>query len=230
MTDSPIISVRDLRKIYHAGDVDVHALRGLDFDIRRGEFVSVIGPSGSGKSTLFHILGGLTPPSAGSIVLDGNDLVRMSDAGRTRLRKKTVGFVFQKYNLLPTLTALGNIEIARYIAGERGPVGPEFERLIDLLGIRSRLNHKPRSLSGGEQQRVAIARALVNRPAIVLADEPTGNLDTENSMAVLSVLRDLNKRLGQTILMITHNPEAAAYGDRVIHMRDGRIEPPGLAV
>ncbi len=149
MTDTPIISVRDLRKVYHAGDVDVHALRGLDFDIRRGEFVSVIGPSGSGKSTLFHILGGLTPPSAGSIVLDGNDLVRMSDAGRTRLRKKTVGFVFQKYNLLPTLTARGNIEIARFIAGERGPAGPEFEHLIDLLGIRPRLHHKPRSLSGG---------------------------------------------------------------------------------
>jgi putative ABC transport system ATP-binding protein len=148
----------------------------------------------------------------------------MSEAERTDLRKSTVGFVFQKYNLLPTLTARDNIAIARDIAGKNGPPDPQFLEVLKLLGIESRLDHKPRALSGGEQQRVAIARAIVNHPAILLADEPTGNLDTENSNAVLALLRDLNRRLGQTILMITHNPEAAGYGDRIVRMRDGHIE------
>jgi putative ABC transport system ATP-binding protein len=148
----------------------------------------------------------------------------LTDAQRTELRKTTVGFVFQKYNLLPTLTARDNIEIARHIAHKNGPPDPQFEEVLKLLGLTGRLDHKPRALSGGEQQRVAIARAIVNHPAILLADEPTGNLDTENSTAVLGLLRDLNQRLGQTILMITHNPEAAAYGHRIVRMRDGRIE------
>jgi putative ABC transport system ATP-binding protein len=225
----PIISIRGLRKTYHAGEVDVHALRGVDLDVQPGEFVSVVGPSGSGKSTLFHIVGGLTPPTSGTIHIGGRDLLGMSDAERTELRKTSVGFVFQKYNLLPTLTARDNIEIARDIARRRGahengPLDPEFLEVLKLLGIESRLDHKPRALSGGEQQRVAIARAIVNRPAILLADEPTGNLDTENSNAVLALLRDLNERLGQTILMITHNPEAASYGHRIVRMRDGHIE------
>ncbi len=225
MTEAPIISARGLRKVYRAGEVDVHALRGLDLDISRGEFVSIIGPSGSGKSTLFHILGGLTPPTAGSLTVAGYDLLKISEAERTKLRKTTVGFVFQKYNLLPTLTARDNILIARDIAGKPVEFDGDFNALLDLLGIRSRLAHKPRALSGGEQQRVAIARALVNHPAILLADEPTGNLDTENSTAVLGLLSDLNRRLGQTILMITHNAEAAAYAHRIISMRDGRIVP-----
>ena len=229
MTDSspenePIISIRGLRKTYHVGEVDVHALRGVDLDAQAGEFVSVIGPSGSGKSTLFHILGGLTPPTSGSIHIAGRDLFGMSDAERTEMRKSTVGFVFQKYNLLPTLTARGNIEIARHIARKDGPLDSQFLEILKLLRIENRLDHKPRALSGGEQQRVAIARALVNHPAILLADEPTGNLDTENSNAVLTLLRDLNERVGQTILMITHNPEAAAYGHRTVRMRDGQIE------
>jgi putative ABC transport system ATP-binding protein len=224
MIDAPIISIRDLRKIYRAGEVEVHALRGVNLDVQRGEFVSIVGPSGSGKSTLFHIVGGLTPPTAGSIQLDGHDLLGLSDAQRTELRKTTVGFVFQKYNLLPTLTARDNIEIARHIAHRNGLLDPKFEDTLKLLGLAGRLDHKPRALSGGEQQRVAIARAIVNHPAILLADEPTGNLDTENSTAVLGLLRDLNQRLGQTILMITHNPEAAAYGHRTVRMRDGRIE------
>lgn len=224
MSDPPIISIRDLCKIYHAGEVDVHALRGVNLDIQRGEFVAIVGPSGSGKSTLFHIVGGLTPPTSGRIQLDGHDLLGLTDAQRTELRKTTVGFVFQKYNLLPTLTALDNIEIARHIAHQSGPLDPKFAEILKLLGLTGRLDHKPRALSGGEQQRVAIARAIVNHPAILLADEPTGNLDTENSTAVLGLLRDLNQRLGQTILMITHNSEAAAYGHRIVRMRDGRIE------
>jgi putative ABC transport system ATP-binding protein len=219
-----MIEIRDLKKTYHVGDIDVHALRGVNLSVARGEFLSVVGPSGSGKSTLFHILGGLTPPTSGTVHIGGRDLTTMTDSDRTALRKSTVGFVFQKYNLLPTLSAADNIEIARDIAGKSdSPVDPQFEHIIDLLGIRARLHHKPRALSGGEQQRVAIARALVNQPAIVLADEPTGNLDTENSTAVLGLLRDLNARLGQTILMITHNPEAAAYGHRIVRMLDGRM-------
>jgi putative ABC transport system ATP-binding protein len=219
-----MIEIRDLRKTYRVGEVDVHALRGVNLSVASGEFLSVVGPSGSGKSTLFHILGGLTPPTSGTVHIGGRDLTAMTDTDRTSLRKSTVGFVFQKYNLLPTLSAADNIEIARDIAGKAdGPVDAQFEEILNLLGIRTRLHHKPRALSGGEQQRVAIARALVNQPAILLADEPTGNLDTENSTAVLGLLRDLNARLGQTILMITHNPEAAAYGHRIVRMLDGRV-------
>jgi len=224
MTDSaPIIEIKDLKKTYHAGDVDVHALRGVTLDIRKGEFVSIVGPSGSGKSTLFHVLGGLTPATSGTVSINGTDLAKMSDQDRTNLRKRTVGFVFQKYNLLPTLSVSDNIEIARDIAGNTGPKDQKFLEVLRLLGIEHRLEHKPRALSGGEQQRVAIARSIVNSPAILLADEPTGNLDTENSNNVLGLLRDLNRRTGQTILMITHNPEAASYGHRTVHMRDGRI-------
>ena len=218
-----MIQIRDLQKTYRVGEIDVHALRGVNLSVGRGEFVAIVGPSGSGKSTLFHILGGLTPPTSGSIHIDGRDLLGMTEAERTNLRKTGVGFVFQKYNLLPTLTAADNIEIARDIANRKGPLDPQFDEILGLLGLKGRLHHKPRALSGGEQQRVAIARAIVNHPALLLADEPTGNLDTTNSGAVLGLLRDLNKRLGQTILMITHNPEAAAYADRIVMMRDGRV-------
>ncbi len=218
------IEVRGLTKTFRVGEVEVHALRGVDLKIERGEFVAIVGPSGSGKSTLFNILGGLAPPSAGTVSINGQDLAKLNDAGRTELRKKAVGFIFQKYNLLPTLTARDNIEIARHIAGNSGtPWDAQYQELLKLLGIESRLDHKPRALSGGEQQRVAIARALVNHPSLLLADEPTGNLDTENSKAVLSIIKHLNKRLGQTILMITHDPEAAAFADRTVTMRDGRI-------
>jgi putative ABC transport system ATP-binding protein len=218
-----IISVRDLRKTYHVGDVDVHALRGVNLDVRRGEFLSIVGHSGSGKSTLFNIIGGLTPPSAGHIIIDGKDLRAMSEGDRTNLRKESIGFVFQKYNLLPTLSAYDNIALARSMAGKSLKLDDSFEPVLKLLGIAHRLHHKPRALSGGEQQRVAIARAVVNHPAILLADEPTGNLDTENSEKVLALMRDLNERLGQTIIMITHNPEAASYGHRTERMKDGVI-------
>ena len=218
-----IIEVRELRKIYRVGDVDVAALRGLDLDVLPAEFLSIVGPSGSGKSTLFHIIGGLAPPTSGRVRVADRDLATMTEADRTRLRRRTVSFVFQKFNLLPNLTARDNIAVARHLAGLELKPDAQFEEVVRLLGIARRLDHKPNALSGGEQQRVAIARAIVNHPAILLADEPTGNLDTENSKAVLEVLRDLNERLGQTILMITHNPEAAAYGHRTVHMRDGRI-------
>jgi putative ABC transport system ATP-binding protein len=220
---SPIIRVRGLTKVYRVGDVDVHALRGVDLDIEPGEFVSIVGASGSGKSTLFHILGGLTPATSGTVTINGKDLAGMSNQQRTELRKTTVGFVFQKYNLLPTLTAEDNIKIVEFIGGRSMEFKPDFVEVLKLLGIQDRLKHKPRALSGGQQQRVAIARGIVNKPAILLADEPTGNLDSENSTAVLGLLKDLNQRTGQTILMITHDPEAAAYAGRSVHMRDGRI-------
>jgi putative ABC transport system ATP-binding protein len=220
---SPMIRVRGLTKVYHVGDVEVNALRGVDLDVARGEFVAIVGASGSGKSTLFHILGGLTPPTAGTVVIDGKDLGAMSNQQRTDLRKSTVGFVFQKYNLLPTLSAEDNIKIVEYIGGRSTEFTPEFQDVLKLLGITDRMKHKPRALSGGQQQRVAIARGIVNKPAILLADEPTGNLDSQNSAAVLGVIKDLNERTGQTILMITHDPEAASYASRTVHIRDGRI-------
>jgi putative ABC transport system ATP-binding protein len=223
MNNGVIIETQDLHKTYRVGKVDVPALRGVDLRVTPGEFLAIVGPSGSGKSTLFHIIGGLTPPTSGVVRLADVDLSRLTDAGRTELRKKTVGFVFQKFNLLPNLTARDNIAVARHIAGARGPLAEDFKDVLRVLGIGERLDHKPNALSGGEQQRVAIARAIVNHPAILLADEPTGNLDTENSKAVLEILCNLNQRLGQTILMITHNPEAAAYAHRTIRMRDGRV-------
>jgi putative ABC transport system ATP-binding protein len=223
MNSGPIIETRDLRKTYRVGKVDVPALRGVDLTVKPGEFLAIVGPSGSGKSTLFHIIGGLTPPTSGEVRVAGQDLAAMTEAGRTRLRKRTVAFVFQKFNLLPNLTARDNIAIARHIGGFDSKPEASFEEVLRLLGIANRLDHKPSELSGGEQQRVAIARAIVNHPAILLADEPTGNLDSESSKAVLEILRGLNERLGQTILMITHNPEAAAYGHYIVHMRDGKI-------
>jgi putative ABC transport system ATP-binding protein len=223
MSDDGIIEVRGLHKTYHMGKVGVEALRGVDLHVEAGDFLTVVGPSGSGKSTLFHIIGGLTPPTSGDVRVAGRDLTRLTEAGRTQLRKRSVGFVFQRFNLLPNLTARDNIAVARYIAGTPTKPDPNFEEMLGFLGIANRLDHKPNALSGGEQQRVAIARAVVNHPAILLADEPTGNLDTENSRVVLELLKNLNERFGQTTLMITHNPEAAAYGHHTVHMRDGKI-------
>jgi putative ABC transport system ATP-binding protein len=231
MSSAPLIEVRELSKIYRQGDVDVHALRGASLDIDPGEFVAICGASGSGKSTLFHILGALTPASSGSVVIGGRDIAQMSPAERTIFRRHTVGFVFQRYNLLPTLTAEDNIRLAHYIAaqsdkataGKNSALPAAFHAILETLDITSRLSHKPRALSGGQQQRVAIARALVNRPAILLADEPTGNLDSQNAAAVLGLLKELNQKEGQTILMITHDAEAATYATLTIHMRDGRI-------
>lgn len=220
------IEARNLRKTYHIGKIEVEALRGISFAVQKGEFVSVVGPSGSGKSTLFYLLGGLTHPDGGSVILDGDDLATLSDAERTRMRKRKIGFVFQKFNLLPTLDARSNILMAQEISGNGKQDPAYFDRITDLLGLTERLKHRPSELSGGEQQRVALARALINKPTVVLADEPTGNLDSKNSDVVLGMLRLSNQELGQTVMMITHNPEAASYGDRIIHMRDGQIVNP----
>jgi len=219
-----MIRAEHLGKVYRSGRLEVPALRDATFAIEAGEFVSIVGPSGSGKSTLFYLLGGLTRATSGRVIIGGVDFSTLGDAERTRMRRARIGFIFQKFNLLPTLTARANIEIAYEIAGHNEPLNAEFlSQLTGLLNIGGRLDHRPSELSGGEQQRVAIARALIARPAIVLADEPTGNLDTENSDAVLEMLRRSNKEFHQTVLMITHNPEAAAIADRIIHMRDGQI-------
>ena len=220
------IEAIDLHKVYRVGKIDVPALRGVSFSVQKGEFVTVVGPSGSGKSTLFYLLGGLTRADSGKVVLDGDDFAALSDAELTRMRKRKIGFVFQKFNLLPTLDARSNIAMAQEISGNGGRDPAYFQRICDLLGITKRLRHRPAELSGGEQQRVALARALINKPVVVLADEPTGNLDSENSGIVLGMLRQSNHELGQTVLMITHNPEAAKYGDRIIHMRDGHVVRP----
>jgi len=222
--ESDIITADNLTKIYRSGRIEVPAVRGVSFSVKRGEFIAIVGPSGSGKSTLFYLLGGLTRATTGRVVIGGVDFATLDEAARTRLRKQHIGFVFQRFNLLPTLTAMGNIEIAHAISGNKQPLDKAYlEHLSGLLSIRGRLGHLPSELSGGEQQRVAIARALITRPSIVLADEPTGNLDTKNSDAVLSMLRRSNQELGQTVLMITHNLEAAAVADRILQVRDGEI-------
>jgi putative ABC transport system ATP-binding protein len=218
----PIIATEDLKKVYRIGKVNVPALRGVDLIVQEGEFLAVVGPSGCGKSTLLHILGGLTPPTSGKVCVDGNDFSTMRDADRTRFRRHKIGFVFQRFNLLPTLSAQQNIAIAQHIQGN-GFNPHRFQIVVDMLGIREKLKHKPFALSGGEQQRVAIARAVICEPKILLADEPTGNLDTENSQIVLNMMRALNRSFRQTILMITHNLDAAAVADRIVRMRDGRV-------
>ena len=221
---SPIILAENLTKVYAAGRIPVTAVRSVSLSVEPGEFVAIVGPSGSGKSTLFYLLGGLTQATAGRVVIDGVDFASLNDGQRTRLRKQRIGFVFQKFNLLPTLSAMGNIEIAHAVSGRKEPIDRIYlDHLCDLLAIQGRLHHRPSELSGGEQQRVAIARALITRPAIVLADEPTGNLDTKSSDAVLHMLLRSNRELGQTTLMITHNPEAAQIASRILHMRDGEL-------
>ena len=218
-----ILRTEDLTKSYKIGKVDVPALRGVTISIDEGEFVAIMGPSGCGKSTLLHLMGGLLSPTSGKIEIDGEDLSQVSDAKRTDIRRRKIGFVFQRFNLFPTLTAEGNLKLAEKIHTKDGGSPEKRREVLRLLQLEDKMHHKPLEMSGGEQQRVALARAVINNPAIILADEPTGNLDTENSKIVLDMFRDLNKELGQTIIMITHNPEAAAACSRIIHMRDGRV-------
>lgn len=218
-----ILKADNLEKVYRVGKVDVPALRGVSLAVQEGEFIAVMGPSGCGKSTMLHLLGGLLTPTKGRIVIDGEDLTAASDAKRTDIRRRKIGFVFQRFNLFPTLTAEGNLRLAERIHGNGGDDPDRRREILRMLHLQDKMHHKPLELSGGEQQRVALARAVVNRPAIVLADEPTGNLDSENSELVLKMFRELNDRFNQTIIMITHNPEAAAACQRIIQMRDGHI-------
>jgi putative ABC transport system ATP-binding protein len=219
-----VLKTEDLTKSYRVGKMDVPALRGVSLDIGRGEFVAVMGPSGCGKSTLLHLLGGLLSPTSGTIFIDGEDLSKVSDARRTDIRRRKIGFVFQRFNLFPTLTAEGNLKLAEKIhTGNGGGSSDRRREVLRLLKLEDKMHHKPVELSGGEQQRVALARAIVNNPAIILADEPTGNLDTENSQIVLEMFRELNEKYDQTIIMITHNPEAAAVCSRIVRMRDGHV-------
>ena len=226
-----ILKAENLEKVYRVGRVDVPALRGVSLDVQEGEFVAIMGPSGCGKSTLLHLLGGLLTPTSGRIIIDGEDLTAASDAKRTDIRRRKIGFVFQRFNLFPTLTAEGNLRLAERIHISNGADDPERRReVLRMLRLEDKMHHKPLELSGGEQQRVALARAVVTRPAIVLADEPTGNLDSENSSIVLNMFQELNYRFNQTIIMITHNPEAAAMCRRIIQMRDGQIVEPMVSV
>jgi putative ABC transport system ATP-binding protein len=219
-----ILSTKDLTKSYRIGKLEVPALRGVSLEVEEGEFVAIMGPSGCGKSTLLHLLGGLLSPTTGSIIIDAEDLALVSDAQRTDIRRRKIGFVFQRFNLFPTLTAEGNLKLAEKIhTGNGGGNAENRKEVLKLLKLENKMHHKPLELSGGEQQRVALARAIVNRPAIILADEPTGNLDTENSEIVLEMFKELNKKFNQTIVMITHNPEAAAVCSRIIRMRDGHV-------
>ena len=223
-SDNVILQTRDLTKTYKIGKLDVPALRGISLEVEKGEFVAIMGPSGCGKSTLLHLLGGLLSPTTGTIHIDGEDLSKVSDAKRTDIRRRKIGFVFQRFNLFPTLTADGNLKLAEKIHTGNGDHSAERRReVLSLLKLEGKMKHKPLELSGGEQQRVALARAIVNSPAIILADEPTGNLDTENSEIVLDMFRELNTLYKQTIIMITHNPEAAAVCSRIIRMRDGHV-------
>lgn len=218
-----ILETDNLVKNYKVGKVETPVLKGVSFAVEEGEFIAIMGPSGCGKSTLLHLLGGLLSPTSGRILIDGEDLAAVSDAQRTDIRRRKIGFVFQRFNLFPTLTADGNLRLAERIhTGSNGNADRRRE-VLHLLKLENKIFNKPLELSGGEQQRVALARAIINSPAIILADEPTGNLDTENSQIVLEMFRELNQRFNQTIIMITHNPEAAENCHRVIRMLDGRI-------
>src|SRR5213596_2046064 len=226
-----IVKAENLEKVYRVGKVDVPALRGVSLAVQEGEFIGIMGPSGCGKSTMLHLLGGLLTPTKGRIVIDGEDLTAASDARRTDLRRRQIGFVFQRFNLFPTLSAEGNLRLAERIHTGNGSKSNEKRReILRLLKLEDKMHHKPLELSGGEQQRVALARAVVTSPAIILADEPTGNLDTENSRIVLNMFQELNYRLNQTIIMITHNPEAAAMCKHIVQMRDGQIVEPAQNV
>ncbi len=221
----PIVECIDVKKIYRIGQVKVNALRGITLTVNKGEFVSIMGPSGCGKTTLLNIIGSLDTPTEGKVILDGIDISKASEDKLTEIRRDKVGFVFQFYNLLPILTALENVELPMLIAGV--PKRKRIERarhLLELVGLGAREQHRPDELSGGERQRVAIARALANNPAILLADEPTGDLDTETGQEILRLMKELNRSEQQTIIMVTHDPNVAAVTDKVYHIRDGKVE------
>jgi putative ABC transport system ATP-binding protein len=217
-----IVTATDVRRRFGEGDAAVNALAGVTVGFERGRFSAIMGPSGSGKSTLMHILAGLDRPTSGTVTLDGTELGGLDDAALTKLRRDKLGFVFQFFNLIPVLTAEENMTLPLSIAG-RKPDAEWVGRLVDKVGLGDRLTHRPAELSGGQQQRVAVARALASRPAVVFADEPTGNLDSKASEEVLELLRSSVDELGQTVVMVTHDPEAASYADRLIVLRDGLV-------
>ena len=216
------LAARAVTRVFGEGEAQVHALRGVTLDVPAGQFTAVMGPSGSGKSTLMHLLAGLDRPTDGTVHIGGEDIGAMSDAQLTKLRRRHVGFVFQAFNLLPVLSAEENVTLPLMIAGTK-PDRAELDRLLERVGLADRRSHRPSELSGGQQQRVAIARALISRPTVLLADEPTGNLDSRSGTEVLSLLREAVELDGQTIIMVTHDPRAAEQADRVIHLADGRI-------
>jgi putative ABC transport system ATP-binding protein len=227
-SSQPIVDARDLSRRYGEGQAAVDALVDVSVDFPKGRFAAIMGPSGSGKSTLMHILAGLDRPTSGSVRLDGVELTGLDDRKLTQLRRERVGFIFQTFNLLPVLSAEENILLPLSIAG-RKPDSDWFERLIDTIGIRDRLRHRPAEMSGGQQQRVAVARALISRPAVVFADEPTGNLDSTASGDVLELLRQAVDEFGQTVVMVTHDAHAASFADRLLMLADGRIVHDGEA-
>lgn len=217
-----ILQAKDLTKIYGSGENTVHALDGVNFSVKKGEFVSVVGTSGSGKSSLLHMLGGLDRPTSGSVTVDGKEIFSLKDEALTIFRRRKIGFVFQNYNLVPVLNVYENIVLPVQLDGE-APDTPYIESIVETLGLGSKLLNLPNNLSGGQQQRVAIARALASKPAIILADEPTGNLDSKTSQDVLGLLKVSSQKYAQTIVMITHNEEIAQLADRIIRIEDGKI-------
>jgi putative ABC transport system ATP-binding protein len=222
--DQLVIRTEDLRKDLQMGEVTVHAVRGITLDVRRGEFLGIIGPSGSGKSTLLGLIGGLDSPTGGKVYIDGQDVTNLDERSLTRIRNEKIGFVFQFFNLIPTLTALENVALPiQFARKHKYNPARRAKELLDLLGLSDRMNHRPTQLSGGEQQRVALARALANDPPLLLADEPTGNLDTFSSEMVMKALRDVQGQMGTTVVVVTHNMDIAAQLDRLITLVDGRI-------
>ena len=227
MTDSlksePVIRVKDLKKVYRMGDVEVHALRGIDLEVQPGEIIAIMGPSGSGKSTLMNMIGCLDSPSDGEYYLDGQLVSDLVDDELAAVRNKKIGFVFQNYNLLPRANALQNVQLPLRYSDDKSSLRERSASALEKVGLGDRMNHKPKELSGGQQQRVAIARAIVNEPAIILADEPTGNLDSQSGQEIMELLLNLNARNGTTLVIVTHDPGVAAQAQRIVHLKDGLV-------